>query len=91
MNIKTFGFEEIQELFKDLGLEKYRTAQVFSWLWKKGVADFDAMTNLSKNLRDKLGTQFHIGSLECEKTVTAADKSKKFLFRLEDKNRIESV
>ncbi len=91
MNIKTFSLEEMQGLFKDLGLEEYRTAQVFSWLWKKGVADFDAMTNLSKNLRDKLKTQFYIGTVECEKTVTAADKSKKFLFRLEDKNRIESV
>lgn len=91
MNLKTLSFEELRNLFKDLGLEEYRATQVFSWLWKKGVADFDAMTNLSKKLRKKLKNQFYIGSLKCGKVETALDKTKKFLFRLEDNNYIESV
>jgi 23S rRNA (adenine2503-C2)-methyltransferase len=91
MNLKSLTFDQLKEEVKRLELEEYRAAQVFSWLWKKGAADFDSMTNLSKPLREKLKTEFYIGGLECQKVETAPDETKKFLFRLEDKTHIESV
>jgi 23S rRNA (adenine2503-C2)-methyltransferase len=53
--------------------------------------DFDAMTNLSKDLRAVLSRHFVIERLEKERVETSQDGSRKYLFKLKDGKHIESV
>ena len=80
---------ELNELRKSL--PNFRSGQVFSWL-SKGVKSFDDMTNIPKDLREELKSEFEI---DLPETVTLQeskiDGTKKFLFELKDGNRIESV
>ncbi len=61
------------------------------WLYQKGVQSFDEMTNLSKRFRQELSQVSSISSLHLVRIEQARDGTKKFLFQLEDGNRVESV
>ena len=57
-NIRTLGLNELQHYFETLGEKKFRAKQVYEWIWQKQAQSFDAMTNLSKELRVKLSENF---------------------------------
>jgi 23S rRNA (adenine2503-C2)-methyltransferase len=70
----------------------FRVRQIVEWLHVRGAGSFEAMTNLPKELRAQLAAQFTVAFPEVvERTPPAADGSRKYLFRLGDGNRIESV
>ena len=83
--------QEIEADFLAMGEQKFRARQVFEWL-SRGVRSFDEMTNLSKDLQKKLEEQAGLTVLEpVEVQVSKLDGTRKYLFRLEDGNVIESV
>jgi 23S rRNA (adenine2503-C2)-methyltransferase len=91
-NILDFSYEELVEEFSKFGLEKFRVDQVWDWIFKKKVFDFNEMTNLSKEHRALLSERFYVGVLELlDMQVSKIDKTTKFLWQLEDGNTIESV
>ena len=53
-NIKDYNLDELKEEFLKLGEKQYRAEQVFKWIYIDEVTSFDEMTNLSKDLREKL-------------------------------------
>src|ERR1044071_3243891 len=70
----------------------FRVRQVIEWMHERGVSSFEAMTNLPRDLRAQLAERFTLAFPEVvERTPPAADGSRKYLFRLGDGNRIESV
>lgn len=82
---------EIGELVESLGEKKYRASQIFSWLYK-GVTDFSQMTNLSKTFIAKLKEKAVIKQITVEKKlVSSIDGTVKYLFTLDDGEKIESV
>lgn len=90
-NIKDISLDKWPETFKSLGLKPYAHKQIFQWLFKKGVTSFDEMTNLSKADRAILEENFYLNSLKLLETLEDKDGTKKFLFELEDGERIETV
>ncbi|MDI6601397.1 MAG: 23S rRNA (adenine(2503)-C(2))-methyltransferase RlmN [Thermoanaerobacteraceae bacterium] len=88
-NIKDYTQNELKEIIADLDEPGYRAGQIFGWLYKD-ADDFEAMTNLSKELRTKLNERFYIfkSNIIDEKNLT---DSTKFLITLEDNNLIETV
>jgi 23S rRNA (adenine2503-C2)-methyltransferase len=90
-NINNIAKEQLFEIFKGLGLKPYAHKQVFQWLFKMGVETFDEMTNLSKESRKVLEDNFYIGHLKNLDLLEGQDGTKKFLFELEDAERIEAV
>jgi 23S rRNA (adenine2503-C2)-methyltransferase len=75
-----------------MGEKSFRAKQIFEWLYKKGVADFSGMSNLSASLRQKLEEHFETLSLGIHrKQVSGRDGTIKFLFRCADGELIESV
>lgn len=90
-DIRQYTLLELQELFQTLGEPKFRAKQVHEWLWKKGAHSFEAMTNLSKSLRQTLEAQFVINSLTEDKIQRSSDGTIKNRFRLHDGHLIESV
>lgn len=91
-NILDFSLNELENYFiNELKEPKFRAKQVFEWIYKKGVNDFSAMTNLNNALKNNLQNTFYIDSVEPVKCQQSNDGSKKYLFKLKDGKCIESV
>ena len=90
-NIKDYNLEELKQEFLKLGEKAYRAEQVFKWLYVDCVSDFDDMTNLSKELREKLKQEFSMHNFKILKKQESADGTKKYLFDILDGNAIETV
>ena len=82
---------ELEAWFQELGLPRFRAAQVFRWL-HRGVESFDEMSDLPKSLREVLREQCLLTVPKVErKQVSQADGTIKYLWRLLDGNCIETV
>lgn len=91
IDILSLYLNEIEDLVEELGEKKYRAAQIFSWLYK-GAGDFSQMTNLSKPFIAKLKGKAVIKKITIEqKLVSLIDGTIKYLFALDDGEKIESV
>lgn len=91
-NIKGLTLKELQDFVESLGEKKYRAAQLFSWMYAKGVESFDEMTDISKEFREILSSSARLDALAlARKSISSTDGTTKFLFRLNDGLMIESV
>jgi len=90
-NIRHLSLADIEQYFETLGEKKFRAKQVYEWLWLKPVQSFDAMTNLSKELREKLKTEFTLPGLTVDATQYSEDGTIKFRFKTFDGHFIEGV
>lgn len=92
VNILNLTQEELTEFLVSLGLKKFYGKEVFIWLHKKIIRNFDDMTNLSLKDREILKENVYIPFFNLLKhQVSKLDKTEKFLFELEDKGTIETV
>ena len=91
MDIRKLPFEELQRGLKEMGQARFRAKQIHEWLWQKGARSFAEMTNLSKDLRQKLEEQFVINVITEDKVQHSSDGTVKTRFRLHDGHLIESV
>ena len=92
IDIKSMNITELEDLLKELGEPKFRAKQIFDWLHAKQVDSFEEMTNLSKDLREKLSETASINGVEIvRKLVSQIDGTRKYLFALSDGAIIESV
>ena len=92
LDIKSLTPEELEEAIEALGERSFRAKQIFEWLHEKRAEDFASMTNLSAALRNKLEERFGLTALEVVgERISSIDGTRKYLFRLEDGNVIESV
>jgi 23S rRNA (adenine2503-C2)-methyltransferase len=93
-DIQDVGLETLGAWCTDVGEPRYRAAQVLQWVHRRGAAGFDAMSNVSKTLRDRLREAFTLERLEPATIAGSSDGTQKLLFRLENADRpaaIESV
>ena len=91
-DIKSLNLENLTKEIADLGEKSFRAKQIYQWMHVKLVSGFDEMTNLPKQLRDQLGENYELISLQtADMKVSAIDGTRKYLFRLSDGNVIESV
>lgn len=72
------------------GYSKFVSKQIYDWIYKKRVFDFDKMSNLKLDLRELLKKDFDINMLTLKRKQTS-DLTNKYLFELADGNLIESV
>ena len=91
VDVKSFQFEELQEMLRGLGEPSYRAGQIADWLHKKRVESFENMTDLPHALRAQLAKLCTFDRLEIVRVLGSRDTTRKFLFRLADGNLIESV
>lgn len=92
IDIRSLNYQELAEEVKALGLPKFRTDQIYSWLFEKGVRDFSEMSNLSKDLRQALGERFVIRNCTIDtKLCSKLDETVKYLFELGKGEFVECV
>jgi len=90
--IRSYNYIELQEEMAAMSQKKFRAAQVYEWLHVKLADSFDEMSNLPKELRERLSTGYDIGMLTMvERQISEQDGMNKFLFGLSDGYVVESV
>ena len=91
-DIRSLTRGELSERIRLFGEKSFRADQIFDWLHKKSVEDFDGMLNVPKALRKALSTELMIYPVSKELVqISKKDGTRKYLFRLYDDNLIESV
>jgi len=91
-DIKSLTLPQLQEELKRFSEPAYRAGQLYEWMHRKLVADYEEMTNLSKAFREKCREAFTCTTLHAVKVQESRlDGTKKFLFALSDGNLVESV
>lgn len=69
----------------------FRLGQIWDWVYKKEVSDFQLMHNLPRQLVERLAQEFHFNSLQIRETFVSCDGTKKFIFSCQEGGFIESV
>ena len=82
---------ELEEFVQSLGHKKFHAKQIYQWIWKRGVTDFNEMTNLSRELRTALAEHAVVSLPEVIRHDVSEDGTQKFVLRLADGRQIESV
>lgn len=90
-NIRNLSLKDLEEYFGAMGEKKFRAKQVYEWLWLKPVQSFDAMTNLSLELRQKLSSEFSLPGLVVDATQYSSDGTIKTRFKTYDGHLVEGV
>ena len=90
-DIKNYCLEELKDFLEKKNCPGFCAQQIFSWLYKKRVKDFNSMTNLSKEVRGFLKENFYLSQLTLLKKEKSYDATEKFLFKLKDGLTIETV
>ena len=90
-NIKNLTLTEIEQWLISAGEKPYKALQLFVWIFGRGVASFDDMTDLSKELRAKLKENFYMSRPNIVAVEKSTDGTRKLLLQMEDGNCIECV
>src|SRR5262245_17656820 len=83
--------KELEEFVQSLGHKKFHARQIYQWIWKRGVTDFNEMSNLGRELRTALAEQAVVSLPEVIEHAVSEDGTQKFVLRLSDGRQIESV
>jgi 23S rRNA (adenine2503-C2)-methyltransferase len=81
----------LEATLEALGHQRFHARQVFRWLYRRGITDAEAMTDLSRDLRAALAEHFTLGTPALVHREKSSDGTEKFLLRLHDGRQIESV
>ena len=81
----------LEAALRERGHEPFRAKQLFAWIYRRGVTDIDAMTDLSRELRATLASDFRLTTPEIVNREHSSDGTEKFLLCLADDRQIESV
>lgn len=91
-DIKSLSLPELTAEIEALGEKPFRAKQLYEWMHVKLVRGYDEMTNIPKSLKAKLEENFTYTALgEVTVQTSKLDGTKKFLFKLNDGNMVESV
>ena len=90
MNIYDKTIEELENYLIDIDFKPFHAKQIYDWIYRKKVIDFKKMSNLSKNLIEKLDKDFYVGNIKIKKKEEDIDVIK-YLFELSDNHLIEAV
>jgi 23S rRNA (adenine2503-C2)-methyltransferase len=82
---------ELEEVLDSRGIERFHARQLYRWIYKRGVTDFDRMTDLSKSLRLRFREDFSLTTPRLVSDEHSSDGTRKFVLELSDGKRIESV
>lgn len=90
-DIKSLTLEEIQAQLVAWNEPAYRAQQLADWIFQRRATGWDTMSNLPRSLREKLGTQYVLRTIELARRQGARDTTQKFLWKLTDGAFVESV
>jgi len=90
MNIYGLTYEDLENLFLEIGSKKFHGNQLFSWLYEKRIQSYDEVTNIKKELISEVSNKYSIDRLKIVSVEKDIDVCK-YLFELSDGEHIEAV
>lgn len=90
-DLAEFERADLESTLDEQGHRRFHARQIFAWIYRRGVADVAAMTDLSRDLRAALDDAFTLATPEMLAREKSSDGTEKFLLRLADGRQIESV
>ncbi len=90
-DIRSLNLQELKESFATMGEKAFRGQQVYEWLWKKSARSFAEMSNLSKELREKLESHYTINAVNVDEKQISSDGTIKNSLKLYDGPIVEGV
>ena len=91
-DIKSYNLTELKKEIESINEKSFRAKQIYQWLHIEKVTSFDEMTNISKDLRNKLSENYYIPEIkQGDVLVSKIDGTRKYLFEIEGGSIIESV
>ena len=90
-DIRTLSLDQLKEYFVSLGEKPFRAKQVYDWLWSKNLHSIDEMTNLSKDLRERISKEYVINPISVDQLQKSSDGTIKNGVKLHDGLLVESV
>lgn len=90
-NLRHSSPEDLQALMKEMGEPAFRAKQVYEWIWQKHAGSIAEMSNLSKNLRERLSEQYEIPKVKVHHSQFSSDGTIKNRLQLHDGHFVESV
>jgi 23S rRNA (adenine2503-C2)-methyltransferase len=91
VDLKALDRAGLEALAQALGEPPYRGRQLFKWLYQKGAATLDEMTDLPRRFREALAQAAALGRIENVRLQEATDRTLKGLFRLSTGRHVEAV
>jgi 23S rRNA (adenine2503-C2)-methyltransferase len=82
---------ELEQALEERGHKRFHASQIFRWIYRRGISDPSAMTDLSHELRDTLSREFALTTPAIVAREKSVDGTEKFLLRLIDGRQLESV
>jgi len=91
LNLAELDISERESALEARGCERFHARQLYRWIYKRGVVDFEKMTDLSKDLRARLAADFEVVTPVLVSDIHSIDGTRKFMLELADHRRIEGV
>jgi 23S rRNA (adenine2503-C2)-methyltransferase len=91
MDITELELNELETALENRGHARYHARQLYRWIYRHGVTDFDCMTDLSRTLREQLPAAFTLKTPRVISDERSVDGTRKFLLELADGRRVEAV
>ena len=91
LNLAELDIPELESVLEARGWERFHARQLYRWIYKRGVVDFEKMTNISKDLRARLAAGFEVVTPIVVSESRSIDGTRKFVLELADHRRIEAV
>ncbi len=90
-NLRHLSADQLRDLLTSLNEKPYRIKQIEEWIWKKGAASIDDMSNISKETREKLKAEYSFHSIRIDHTQKSNDGTLKNRFITYDGHYVEGV
>ncbi|RQO32618.1 23S rRNA (adenine(2503)-C(2))-methyltransferase RlmN [Taibaiella sp. KBW10] len=90
-NLRHIAIDVLEQTLTDWGEPKFRIKQIKEWIWQKNIGSIEEMTNISKELRNKLHELFFIPKVSIDHSQFSEDGTVKSRFRLHDNRFVEGV
>ncbi len=91
LDIAGLELAELEARLLEMAAPRYHATQIFTWIHRRGVTDFAAMSDLPKALRGRLAEAWMVSTPTLVRKDVSTDGTTKYLFELADRTRIESV
>ena len=91
INLMNLGVDELKDFAVSLGEKPFRATQFLKWIYQYGVTDFDLMTNIKKDLREKLKEIACIKAPEIVTEQRSSDGTVKWALDIGDGQLVETV
>jgi 23S rRNA (adenine2503-C2)-methyltransferase len=91
LDLAELELAELERALEERGVERFHARQLYRWVYRRAVTDFELMTDLSRTLRTQLRDEFSIATPRIVSDETSVDGTRKFVLELADTRRIESV